>query len=117
MLLGSKLLSLETNYANAYNFGPEEESIVTVEEVIKKAISFWGKGGYEEDISEHPHEAKLLKLDIGKAKKELKWYPVYNVNEAVKNTMEWYKAYYEGVNMADFSLNQISIYSNKQGLL
>ncbi|MDR2818683.1 MAG: CDP-glucose 4,6-dehydratase [Endomicrobium sp.] len=117
MLLGSKLLSLETNYADAYNFGPEEESIVTVEEVIKKAISFWGKGGYEEDINEHPHEAKLLKLDISKAKKELKWYPVYNVNEAVKNTIEWYKAYYEGVNMADFSLNQISIYSNKQGLL
>jgi CDP-glucose 4,6-dehydratase len=117
MLLGSKLLSLQTNYAGAYNFGPEEESIVTVEEVIKKAISFWGKGSYEEDLNEHPHEAKLLKLDISKAKKELKWYPVYNVNEAVKNTMEWYKAYYEGVNMTDFSLNQISRYSNKQELL
>jgi CDP-glucose 4,6-dehydratase len=115
MLLGSKLLSLEANYADVYNFGPEEESIVTVEEVIKKAISFWGRGRYEEDINEHPHEAKLLKLDISKAKKDLNWYPRYDIDDALKNTMEWYKAYYEGKNMVDFSLNQISIYSDKQG--
>ncbi|MDR2437270.1 MAG: CDP-glucose 4,6-dehydratase [Endomicrobium sp.] len=119
ILLGEKLLNLEKQYADAYNFGPEEASAISVEEFIKKAISFWGKGGYKEDVREQPHEAKVLKLDISKAKKELNWFPCYNIDGAVKYTIEWYKAYYEGVNMNDFSLNQISIYSkysNKQRL-
>ena len=54
-----------------------------------------------------------MKLDIGKAKKELKWYPVYGVKEAIKQTMSWYKAYYEGINMLEFSLDQILLFQKK----
>jgi hypothetical protein len=55
------------------------------------------------------------KLDISKAKAYLKWHPVYNVNKAIDNTIQWYKTYYENKdqNMYDYTLNQIEEYEKQ----
>ncbi len=116
LLLGKKLLEADPHYAAAYNFGPYDEAIIPVEEVIKKSISILGKGSYSVDDKDHPHEANLLKLNIEKAKRELGWHPVYSVDEAIESTMKWYKAYHqEKQNMLEFTKNQIIQYSNKIG--
>ncbi|MCL2334807.1 MAG: CDP-glucose 4,6-dehydratase [Endomicrobia bacterium] len=114
LLLGKKLLENNVKFASAYNFGPYAESAVAVEEVVKKAISAWGKGSYKIDAGEHPHEAGLLHLCIDKAAAELNWKPVYTIEDAVKKTIDWYKNYYEGgTDMAAFSNAQIAEYSKK----
>jgi CDP-glucose 4,6-dehydratase len=113
LLLGKELLEGKVERASSYNFGPEEESIVTVEEVVQESILVWGKGSIVIDNNEQPHEAKLLKLDISKAKKELNWRPIYNVKEATKETISWYKAYRDNVEMTSFSINQILEYSKR----
>ncbi|MCR4431959.1 MAG: CDP-glucose 4,6-dehydratase [Tepidanaerobacteraceae bacterium] len=109
--LGALMLQDGERYSSGWNFGPNDEDILTVEEVIKTAIANWGKGDYVIDKSEHPHEAKLLKLDISKARFNLKWKPVYNVYEAIEKTINWYKAYYNGkTNMKAYTEYQIKEY-------
>lgn len=115
MLLGKKLLESNVKYASAYNFGPYKSSVITVEEMVKKAIKTWGKGNYAVDKSEQPHEATLLQLCIDKAADELGWHPVYTVDEAIEKTISWYKKYYEGSDMKDFSYMQIKEYEEKIG--
>jgi len=56
-------------------------------------------------------EARYLKLDIAKSISKLGWKPVYDVDEAIQKTVEWYKKYYTGkTDMYDFSLQQIKTY-------
>lgn len=114
LMLGKQLLEVGPRYATAYNFGPYDEAIISVEKVIEKAVSVFGKGSYAIDDKKHPHEANLLKLAIAKAESELGWHPVYSVDEAIENTINWYKAYYEeSRDMLEFTQNQIAEYSKK----
>ncbi|MDP1553080.1 MAG: hypothetical protein Q8M06_08710, partial [Methanobacteriaceae archaeon] len=54
------------------------------------------------------HESNLLKLDISKALYHLNWKPVLNLDEALNNTVSWYKNYYSGENnMYLYTINQI----------
>ena len=41
------------------------------------------------------HEAKLLMLDISKAKFRLGWEPKMNIEQTVELTVDWYKRYRE----------------------
>ncbi len=112
LLLGAKMI-MERKYDEAWNFGPEIMNIVTVRELLNKIISEFGKGEWK-DISkkEKPHEAKLLSLNINKAKNELGWYPVLNLDETVRFTVDWYKRY-KSENVMDLCLQQIEEYTNK----
>ncbi len=97
----------------AWNFGPEKENIVSVKELIDKTIVAYGQGEWE-DISnkEKQYEAKLLSLDITKAKTKLNWQPVFTLDETVKYTVDWYKKY-KTENVFDLCNKQIEEYSNK----
>lgn len=113
--LGALMLKDKEKYSNAWNFGPRDTDILSVEQVLKIAIKNWGNGSFEVDKSEQPHEANLLKLDISKANSFLKWYPVYDVNMAIYKTIEWYKTYYENKNedMYEYTLKQIEDYEKQ----
>jgi len=111
--LGAKMLEEGAKFSGAWNFGPNDEDILTVREIVELAIRLWGKGSYQIDNSYHPHEAKLLKLDCSKARWFLKWRPVYNVYKAMEETIEWYRKFYNGASeteMLDFSVRQIEKY-------
>ena len=109
--LGAKLLEGNKEFASGWNFGPNDTDVLSVEDILDESIKVWGKGEYELDKSAQPHEAMLLKLDISKAKALLKWHPKYNVHKAVRNTINWYKAYYEGKNdMKKYTIDQIRRY-------
>ena len=55
----------------------------------------WEKIRYDFDKKENFHESNYLMLDSTKANKLLNWKPVWNFEKTVKNTMHWYKKYYE----------------------
>jgi len=93
--LGMKLNLDPIKYAQAYNFGPNTNDALSVEEMVIKSISCWGSGIYNIDVnSNNPHEAGLLKLDINKALKDLNWRPILNAHTTVERTINWYKDYY-----------------------
>lgn len=113
--LGALMLQDRCKYSSAWNFGPEDSDILNVEELLKLAVKAWGKGTIEEDKTKQPYEANFLKLDISKAKMNLKWHPVYDINKAVYETIYWYKAYYENNNerMYEYTLKQIQDYEKE----
>lgn len=108
LLLASKMLQEPTKYCEGWNFGPRTESIVSVWDVASLLLKYYGrsatqgdacseglKKGELKDISDPNdlHEAKLLMLDISKAKFQLGWEPRTNINQCCKLTADWYKRY------------------------
>lgn len=110
MLLASKIWDEPTKYCEGWNFGPHAESIATVWDVATKVIENYGKGELK-DLSDPNalHEAKLLMLDISKAKFQLGWEPRMDIEQTVEMTVEWYKNY-KNIDVNKFNKGQISKY-------
>jgi CDP-glucose 4,6-dehydratase len=113
LMLGERMLKEDVRFSGAWNFGPEASSIVTVEEVVRKVIKYWGKGNFINQSREKTvfHEANLLSLDINKARYYLNWYPRWNVDKAIEKTVEWYKNY-STKNVYELCKKQIGEYCN-----
>lgn len=112
LLLGEKLLTEGKKYAEGFNFGPNEDSVLRVLDVVQKIINLYGKGEVVINKKDNLHEAALLMLNIDKAKKVLNWTPAYTSEQAIENTVEWYKHFYaRDIDIFEFTLKQISDYS------
>ncbi|MBR4592820.1 MAG: CDP-glucose 4,6-dehydratase [Elusimicrobiaceae bacterium] len=110
LLLGHLLYTQGAAYAQAFNFGPQPDNVLTVEEVARQVITCYGKGSLRVHRADQLHEANLLMLDISKAKKTLGWHPVYTAQKAIEKTVAWYKHFYQGNPARPFTLNQINEY-------
>jgi len=113
LLLASRMYDDGNEYSGAWNFGPYHGSIITVEDLAKKLIGYWGSGQYKDlstQSSIEPHEASLLTLDISKAIHQLNWTPVLSVSEAIEYTVNWYKASNPSYK---FCVNQIKDYVDR----
>lgn len=116
LLLAQKMWNEPTKYCEGWNFGPRAESIATVWDVATKVVEYYfvpaTKGAKEDEDDElstmnyelsthlrdlsNPndlHEAKLLMLDISKAKFQLGWEPRLNIKQTVELTVDWYTRY------------------------
>lgn len=111
--LAKKMFNHGVNYSQSWNFGPNDESIITVENIVNSTIKHWGTGSYKVCGESLFHEAKLLKLDISKVSSELNWKPSYDIGNAIEKTVLWYKKYYEKSDMSKFTMDQINDYSNQ----
>ncbi len=108
--IGAYLYEGKIEYAESWNFGPESDSVTTVQQLVEKIVEQWKDGRWEVDSSHTAeHEAKLLSLDINKAKYYLDWHPKWNIDKTIYYTMEWYKWYRE-VDVYELCLKQISEY-------
>lgn len=94
MLLAKKMWESPTEYCEGWNFGPRAESISTVWEVASRVVKDYGSGSLRDLSGSHAlHEAKLLMLDISKAKFRLGWAPRMNIDQTVALTVDWYLRY------------------------
>lgn len=111
LLLGEKLLEEGKKFAQGFNFGPNEDSVLRVAEVAQKVCEYYGKGDVVVQKRDDLHEANLLMLNIEKAEQVLGWIPTYTAEEAVKKSVEWYKHFYsQDADMYDFTMKQIKEY-------
>lgn len=97
MTLAEKLYEGKRECSGAWNFGPDEESFVSVGELAKKALGIMGQGKIEIEPDPSKHEAGILKLDTSKAKSLLGWRPRLHLADNLSWTFEWYKNYYEKI--------------------
>lgn len=113
LLLAKKMWENPTEYCEGWNFGPRAESISTVWEVAQRVVKDYGSGELR-DLSDPNalHEAKLLMLDISKAKFRLGWEPRMNIDQTVALTTDWYKDY-KNVPVYDLCVRQIEEYLEK----
>lgn len=113
-LLAAKLQMEDSSLAGDYNVGPEYSDCIKTSKVCDLFCSFWGEPARWEAIeTKGPHEANLLRLDTSKAKSRLGWRPVWDVKRAIKETVEWYKAFSDNGDMTGFTEGQIQEYLGK----
>ncbi len=113
LLLGKKLIEAGHDFAESFNFGPDENDVLNVVDLVQKVIDLYGKGEIFVHKKDDLHEAGFLILDINKAKNLLNWTPTYSAEQAIEKTVEWYKHFYNNdVNLFDFTINQICEFSN-----
>lgn len=112
--LTEKLYSEGKTFAEGFNFGPSTNDHCDVENIILKMNKLWNnKIQYEIVKSDiNPHEAHLLSLDCAKAEKVLKWRPRWNLEKALKATVEWNEQRLSGFAVKDICLNQIKDYES-----
>ena len=96
MLLVQKMWDEPVKYCEGWNFGPKAESITNVWDVASMVIENYGSGELK-DLSDPDalYEAKLLMLDISKAKFQLGWEPRMSLGKCVQLVVDWYKRYKE----------------------
>ena len=97
--------------SGAWNFGPNGADGATVGEVAQRIGRMWGGGSVTLwDQPNLPHEAGLLYLDSTKAITRLGWRPRWSLDQALEETVAWYRAWHSGENMRLYTLAQISAY-------
>jgi CDP-glucose 4,6-dehydratase len=118
--LAARLLQKDGGqFAEAWNLGPEERRSVTTEQVVQKVIALWGSGSYITGTTQAQAETELLRLNWDKAANRLDWHPVYTWEEAVGETVRWFKAYAErtasqqAIDMYDLCADQIRVYTGR----
>jgi CDP-glucose 4,6-dehydratase len=111
LTLAERLYHQGHDYAQGWNFGPNDEDSKPVAWIVDKMAALWGEGvTWQIDSDEHPHEANYLKLDISKARSRLNWNPVLNLTQALELVIDWSQARKSGADMRDYTLLQIQTY-------
>lgn len=111
LMLVEKLYNDGIAYAEAWNFGPDENDAKSVEWIVDKFVNTWGDGAsWILDNKNHPHEANYLKLDCSKSKFLLGWSPKWSLEKTVWHICEWNKAYVSGKDMHKVCMQQIREY-------
>ena len=102
---------------SAFNFGPGPGANRSVAQLVDELLKHW-PGHWEDATNPHAvHEAGLLQLCADKARNQLlKWSPVWPFEEAVAETVSWYRQA-EGVDAVEslraLTHSQIDAYSRQ----
>jgi CDP-glucose 4,6-dehydratase len=114
LILCEKMYEKGSVYSGAWNFGPDEKDLKTVEWIVKRlSYKIKPNKGYEISKGKHPHEAKLLVLNPEKSKKELGWSSKWNLDTALDRISEWFNEYRKSKNLLKLCEKQIIDYIEK----
>ena len=87
----AEVLSVSSEYASSFNFGPNLNSNRSVKDLVEEMLIYWP--GQWEDASDDSklHEAGLLNLVVDRAYQSLGWQPVWDFSLTVSKTVNWYR--------------------------
>lgn len=111
-LLVAEAQYFNTEISGQYNIGPIYEDCVTTQELVQLFCKYWPNQKWEimTSNSKSVHEAGILRLDCSKIYAKLGWKPIWNIEEAVKRSVEWAKAYSNNGNVNQIMEKQIIDY-------
>ena len=113
LVLASKLYQNKDLRGEAFNFGPPANQNFNVINVVKEMSKYWDKVKWETNKDKSFDESGLLKLNCDKALSKISWEPVWNFNETIHHTVNWYKNFYgEKDDTFEITLSQIKEYTN-----
>ncbi|WP_261301685.1 CDP-glucose 4,6-dehydratase [Paenibacillus andongensis] len=109
MLLAERLVKEGPEFAEAWNFGPRDDDMRTVEWMAGHFCKTWGGGASYGLPADRPelHENQLLRLDCSKATGRLGWHPRWNAGQTIDKVVEWTKQYMQREDPYDICLRQI----------
>lgn len=113
LLLAERLCEKPMEFAEAWNFGPDESDARTVSWIAEHLrqrlpdlqLQTGGAGG--------PHEAAYLKLDCAKARNRLHWQPTLPLDQALDLIIEWYQDCKSGQDLRCTTQKQIKHFLEK----
>lgn len=102
---------------NTWNFGPDDNQTLSVQQVCELAISKWPGGpnisvSYENSVFNNQKESTNLTLNSNKARKVLGWRNKLNYEQAIDLTVEWEFRVKKGENAFIVTQEQISKFIN-----
>ncbi len=109
LMLLKKALEKNESIVGGWNFGPDSENAITVEQLVRKVINAWGGGEYTCEDSDIMPESNLLSLNTCKARRYLGWVPVWDIDTSIDKTVAWYKNSADA-DVAALCLDQINDY-------
>lgn len=113
LLLAENMVKHGAEYAEAWNFGPKDESVRNVEWLVKTLGKYWGDDSFYTWIEGSSlHEAAKLSLDSSKARQTLDWKSVWNAEQALEMTVLWFQAYRDQADMKVIGLRQLEQYTS-----
>ena len=107
LVLAQRLYESPQEYAEAWNFGPQDEDAKPVDWILDKMHIPWQLDG-----NIQPHEAGFLKLDISKAKARLNWQPIWHLEQTLERIIQWHQAWLNKEDMTKHCLEEIEQYVN-----
>ena len=117
LVLAESLYESPKLFSEPFNFGPRDEDCQSVSAILNQ-IDLLAEDfpGWRIDKKTNNHEARLLKLDISKAKFSLGWEPRWNINYSLKLTLNWYQRLNDGSDLTSMCLDQIKSYVDFQSI-
>jgi CDP-glucose 4,6-dehydratase len=113
LLLAERLYCEGASWAEAWNFGPNDDDARPVGWIVDALARRWGPNAqWAQDAQAHPHEATYLKLDISKARQRLQWHPALRLEAALDYIVSWTQQRRQGVDMRAATLQQIRDYQS-----
>jgi CDP-glucose 4,6-dehydratase len=110
LTLAERLHDDGEQFAEAWNFGPEDADARPVRWIVEHLCRLVPGSAWECSDAPQPHEATCLKLDSTKAKTKLGWRPRWHLQSALDYTLAWHRAWNRGDDMVCKSLEQIQAY-------
>lgn len=113
MVLAERLHQSDGQYAEGWNFGPQDDDARPVQWIVEHMVRLWqGNAGWRLDGGDHPHEASFLKLDTSKARARLQWQPQWALHTALEHIADWHRVWLARGDIRQFSLGQIQQYTS-----
>jgi CDP-glucose 4,6-dehydratase len=92
MLLAEALAKNPELKGEAFNFSNEIQ--ITVSQIVEKIISLMGSDLQVEIRNEVHNEILHQYLNASKARSQLGWRPLFNLDQGLKQTVDWYKNFF-----------------------
>lgn len=108
LLLAERLAARPEEFDGGWNFGPAEDDTRSVGWVADRLAQLWGPNArWQVEPSTGPHEARLLALSSAQSRTRLSWQPTWNADATIARTVDWYRTFYDGADIAPLTHNQI----------
>jgi len=78
-----------------WNFGPSADAALPVQALVSQTLALWPGLRSEHQPGPHPYEAQALHLNCSKAARMLSWRSLWNADDTLQRTIQWYRAYYQ----------------------
>lgn len=105
------------NYSGNYNIGPDMIDCINTGELVGLFNKYYRNLKWKniKNNEKTPHEANFLKLNNNKVKQVFNYKPVWNIERAIKETVNWTKSFMSDEDMVQVTKNQINTFFNEQG--
>ena len=110
LLLAEALYKNPIAFSCAWNFGPLVADMLTVGELVGRCYQLVGKQYQDQTQASAFEETAILLLDSHQARQRLNWLPQWNIDQALKNILDWHIGLQHGDNALGLTLEQIENY-------